>query len=33
MRTLSVVWADNNDMDQHAHSRTVIWTFVVCCSE
>ena len=23
-------WADNKDMHQHAHSRTVILTFVVC---
>ena len=23
-------WADNKDTDQHAHSRTVILTFVVC---
>ena len=26
-------WADNKDTDQHAHSRTVIWNFVVCCSK
>ena len=26
------VWglADNKDMDQRAHSHTMIWTFVVC---
>ena len=26
------VWglAENKDKDEHAHSRSVIWTFVVC---